>query len=63
MNLYEYEGLAKELMSGSEWDFVEGGATDEITIHRTRHAFDSIILRPRMLMDMDERDSSKTVLG
>jgi len=63
VNLYEYEALAKELMSGSEWDFVEGGATDEITIRRTRQAFDSIMLRPRMLMDMDERDPSTTVLG
>ena len=63
VNLYEYEALAKELMSGAEWDFVEGGATDEITIRRTRQAFDSIMLRPRMLVDMDERDSSTTVLG
>ena len=50
-------------MLGPEWDFVEGGATDEITIGRTRQAFDSIMLRPRMLMDMDERDPSMTVLG
>ena len=63
VNLYEYEALAKELMSGPEWDFVEGGATDEITIRRTRQALDSIMLRPRMLMDMDERDLSTTVLG
>ena len=48
INLYEYERLAKDLMSQPEWDFVEGGATDEITINRTREAFDSIMLRPRM---------------
>jgi 4-hydroxymandelate oxidase len=63
VNLYEYEALAKENMPGPEWDFVEGGATDEITIGRTRQAFDSIMLRPRMLVDMDERDLSTTVLG
>ena len=63
VNLYEYESLAKERMPKPEWDFVEGGATDEITISRTRQAFDSIMLRPRMLVDMDERDLSTTVLG
>ena len=63
INLYEYEALAKELMPKPEWDFVEGGATDEITISRTRQALDSIMLRPRMLVDMDVRDLSTTVLG
>lgn len=63
VNLYEYEALAKERMPKPEWDFVEGGATDEITISRTRQAFDSIMLRPRMLVDMDVRDLSTTVLG
>ena len=63
INLYEYEALAKELMPKPEWDFVEGGATDEITISRTRQALDSIMLRPRMLVKMDVLDLSTTVLG
>ena len=63
INLYEYEALAKELMPKPEWDFVEGGATDEITISRTRQALDSIMLRPRMLVNMDVLDLSTTVLG
>ena len=63
INLYEYERLAKDLMSQPEWDFVEGGATDEITINRTREAFDSIMLRPRMLVDVDQRNLTTTVLG
>ena len=63
INLFEYERLAKSLMPETEWDFVEGGATDEITINRTRQAFDSIMLRPRMLVDVDQRDMSTNVLG
>lgn len=63
VNLYEFEALAKDRLPKAEWDFVEGGATDEITIRRTRAAFDSIMLRPRMLVDMDVRDLSTTVLG
>ena len=38
INLFEYERLAKSLMPETEWDFVEGGATDEITINRTRQS-------------------------
>ncbi len=63
INLFEFEALAKEKLPKPEWDFIEGGATDEITIGRTRKAFDSIMLRPRMLVDMDIRDLSTTVLG
>lgn len=63
INLYEFEALARERIQKPEWDFIEGGATDEITIRRTRQVFDSIMLRPRMLVDMDERDLSTTVLG
>lgn len=63
VSLFEFEALAKERLPKPEWDFIEGGATDEITIGRTRKAFDSILLRPRMLVDMDIRDLSTTVLG
>ena len=63
INLYEYEKLAADLIPHPEWDFVEGGATDEITVRRTRDAFDSIMLRPRMLVDVDQRDLTTTVLG
>ncbi|MCH8868276.1 MAG: alpha-hydroxy-acid oxidizing protein [Chloroflexi bacterium] len=63
VNLFEFEALAKERLPKPEWDFIEGGATDEITIGRTRKAFDSIMLRPRMLVDVDKRDLSTTVLG
>ena len=63
VNLFEFEALCKERLPKPEWDFIEGGATDEITIGRTRKAFDSIMLRLRMLADMDVRDLSTTVLG
>lgn len=63
VNLYEFEALAKQLIPKPEWDFIEGGATDEITISRTRQVLDSIMLRPRMLVDMDDRLTATTVLG
>src|SRR5919106_345405 len=63
VNIYEYEALAKERLPKSEYDFIAGGATDEITLKRTRAVFDAIMLRPRMLVDISQPDLSTTVLG
>lgn len=63
VNIFEYEALAKERLPQAEYDFIAGGATDEITLKRTRTVFDAIMLRPRMLVDISQRDLSTTVLG
>lgn len=63
VNIFEYEELAKERLNQGEYDFIAGGATDEITIRRTRAVFDSIMMRPRMMVDISQRDLSTTVLG
>jgi 4-hydroxymandelate oxidase len=63
VNIFEYEALAKERLPQAEYDFIAGGATDEITLRRTRAVFDAIMLRPRMLVDISQRDLSTTVLG
>jgi len=63
INIYEYEALAKERLPQAEYDFIAGGATDELTLRRTRAVFDAIMLRPRMLVDISQPDLSTTVLG
>lgn len=63
INIFEYEALAKEKLPPAEYDFIAGGATDEITLRRTRAAFESIMLRPRMLVDISQPELSTTVLG
>jgi isopentenyl diphosphate isomerase/L-lactate dehydrogenase-like FMN-dependent dehydrogenase len=63
INIFEYEALAKERLPQAEYDFIAGGATDEITLRRTRAVFDAIMLRPRMLVDISQPDLSTTVLG
>ena len=63
INLFEYEASAKARLPKSEYDFIAGGSADELTVKRNRAAFDSIMLRPRMLVDVGNRDLSTTVLG
>ena len=52
VNIFEYEKLAEAPLEKGEYDFIVGGATDEITVRRTRAVFDSIMIRPRMLVDV-----------
>ena len=62
-NLYDLEEMARLCMSRDYWDWVAGGAGDEITIRRNREAFDEIGVRPRVLVDTTGRDTSTTMLG
>ena len=63
VNIFEYEELAKASLNNVDYDYIAGGATDEITLRRTRAVFDSIMLGPRMMVDISNRDLSTTVLG
>ncbi len=63
INLFEFEALAKGLLPKEEYDYIAGGATDEISVERNRRAFESIALRPRVLTDVSHPDLSTSVLG
>jgi 4-hydroxymandelate oxidase len=63
INLFEYETAAKELLPRAEYDYIAGGATDEISVERNRRAYESWALRPRVLRDVSALDLSTTVLG
>ncbi len=45
------------------WDYLSGGSESETTLRRNRLALDSLALRPRVLVDVSEVDTSTTVLG
>jgi isopentenyl diphosphate isomerase/L-lactate dehydrogenase-like FMN-dependent dehydrogenase len=63
INLFEFEELAKERLPKEEYDYIAGGATDEISVDRNRRAFASWALRPRVLRDVSKLDLSTSVLG
>ena len=63
INLFEFEALAEKRIPKPEWDYIAGGATDEITVERNHRAFASWALRPRVLRDISALNLSTSVLG
>src|SRR6185369_5341304 len=63
VNLFDYEAVAKERLPKEEYDYIAGGATDEISVDRNRRAYASWAFRPRVLRDVSKLDLSTTVLG
>ena len=63
ISLYDLEAHAQTALPSAVWDFIASGAQDELTLDRNRKAFDDIVLRPRFLVDVSERDLRTTVLG
>jgi 4-hydroxymandelate oxidase len=63
VNVFDYEELARQKLSQPFFDYIAGGADDEVTLRRNRAAFEGIELRPRALVDVSKLDLSTTVLG
>lgn len=63
INLFEFETAAKERLPKEEYDYIAGGATDELSVERNRRAFESWALRPRVLRNVSKLDLSTSVLG
>ncbi|QSJ18956.1 alpha-hydroxy-acid oxidizing protein [Nostoc sp. UHCC 0702] len=63
INLFEYEQLAKQHLSQMAYDYYSSGAWDEVTLQDNRAAFERIKLRPRMLVDVSDRNLSTSILG
>lgn len=62
-NLLELEDMARAKVPHAAFDYIAGGAEDEVTLLRNREAFGRWALRPRVLVDVSKRDTSTTVLG
>ena len=45
------------------WDYLTGGAESETTMRRNRLGFDTLALRPRVLVDVSKVDTATTFLG
>lgn len=63
INLFEYEKLAYNLIDKPYLDYFTSGADDEITLGLNRSRYGEILLRPRMLVDVSNRDMEVEIFG
>ncbi len=63
VTLADFEPLARASMDPAAFDYVAGGAWDEITLADNVAAWQRRRLRPRVLVDVTDVDPSTTMLG
>jgi 4-hydroxymandelate oxidase len=63
VNLEEFEPIARQRMAGPAFDYVAGGAWDEVTLRESVEAWGRYRFLPRVLRDVHEVDLSGTFLG
>ncbi|MGA7936665.1 MAG: alpha-hydroxy acid oxidase [Kovacikia sp.] len=63
LSVLEYEHCAAQQLSPMSWDYYASGAWDEVTLRDNRAAFERLRLRPRMLVNVSDRQMNVTVLG
>lgn len=63
VNLTGFEAVARERMHPIAYDYVAGGAWDELSIAENLAAWRRRWLRPRVLVDVSNTDTSTTALG
>ena len=55
--------LAKRRLPGGVFDYIDGGAEDELSLDRNIAGYRNIEFRPRILRDVSKIDTSTTLLG
>lgn len=63
LNIDELREIARKRLPRFAFDYVDGGAEDEATLHGNRAAFERRRFRPRTLVDVSVRDTSTRILG
>lgn len=63
VRLADFEPLARAAMDAAAYDFIAGGAWDEITLADNEAAWPRRRFRPRVLVDVATVDPSTTLLG
>lgn len=62
-NLEDFRNLARRRLPSPIFDFIDGGADDELTLRRNTESFNQVDLIPDILAGMSTVDMSTTVLG
>lgn len=59
----DFRDRARHRLPRMVFEFVDGGAEDEVTLRANREAFAELTFRPRVLVDVQHRPLAVTVLG
>ncbi len=62
-NFHDFRRLAKRRLPGPIFNYIDGGADDEVTLAENSRAFDRCGLLPSVLRGVSEVDMSVTVMG
>jgi L-lactate dehydrogenase (cytochrome) len=62
-NVNDLRELARERLPKFVYDYLEGGADDEVTMERNRSVFSELYLLQRILVDISGLDTSTEILG
>ena len=63
VNVLEYEESARHNLEQQAFDYYAGFSWDGISVRQNRTAYDEIALRPRMLIDVSERNKQLEIFG
>ena len=63
VDIPDYERLAPAHMSEMAWEFMSGGAADELSLRWNHEAYARLRLRPRVLVDVSKIDTRVTLFG
>merc|ERR1719333_1122896 len=63
VNVWDFELVAKKNVSKEAWAYLMSGADDEICFRENHAAFHRVLLKPKVLVNVENIDMSSTVLG
>jgi L-lactate dehydrogenase (cytochrome) len=63
INVDQLRAIAKRRLPAGVFDYIDGGAEDELTLAANTHRFSTITFAPRVLRDVSNVDTSTTLLG
>src|SRR5205823_9324125 len=62
-DISDFERAAKKVMPSMAWEYISGGAADEITLRWNHEAYERLRLKPRALVDVSRLDTRVRLLG
>jgi (S)-mandelate dehydrogenase len=63
LSIDDLRAIARKRVPRFVFDYVDGGAEDEVTLHSNRRSFERLRFQPRTLVDVSQRNLGTTILG